>query len=101
MASTIVIWRCEVKVKFFADIRDITKSKETDIEAPKNILALLYQLSDLYGIKMKEKLIGEDGRLHPDIIVLLNGRHIEFLNFDESDLNEDDVVSLFPRIAGG
>ena len=88
-------------VKFFADMRDITKSKEIEIEAPKDIEMLLTQLSLQYGKKMKSRIIGEDNKLHPDMIVLLNGRHIEHLSGEASSLSDGDVVSFFPRIAGG
>lgn len=88
-------------VRFFANIRDITKAKEVEIAAPDNISQLLYSLSDEYGKAMAAKLIGDDGKLHPDMIVLLNGRHIEYVNGEESDLKDSDIVSLFPRIAGG
>ncbi|MEI8216454.1 MAG: MoaD family protein [Eubacteriales bacterium] len=88
-------------VKFFADLRDISKSKEIEMEAPQDIEALLNQLSILYGKKMKSRIIGEDNKLHPDMIVLLNGRHIEHLSGEASLLSESDVVSFFPRIAGG
>jgi len=90
-----------MKVKFFANIRDITKSKEIDIAAPPDIMALLLILSDRYGKEMKGKLISGEGRLHPDMIVLLNGRHIEHLDGEDSKLSEEDTVSFFPRIAGG
>ena len=88
-------------VRFFANIRDITKAKEAEVPAPESISQLLYLLSDRYGKEMAAKLIGSDGKLHPDMIVLLNGRHIEYVNGEESNLDESDVVSLFPRIAGG
>lgn len=88
-------------IRFFANIRDITKVKEVEVPAPETISALLYFLSEKYGKEMAGKLIGVDGKLHPDMIVLLNGRHIEYVNGEESRLSEEDIVSFFPRIAGG
>lgn len=88
-------------VRFFANLRDISKTKETTIKAPETIRDLLYLLSDFYGKAMRQKLLASDGTLHPDMIVLLNGRHIEFLQGEETLLKEEDVVSFFPRIAGG
>jgi molybdopterin synthase sulfur carrier subunit len=88
-------------VRFFANLRDVSKAKETTIKAPETIRDLLYLLSDSYGRAMGQKLLALDGSLHPDMIVLLNGRHIEFLQGEETPLKEEDVVSFFPRIAGG
>ena len=90
-----------MKIQFFANIRDITKTKEAEVAAPKDILKLLYLVSEKYGKEMAAKLIGADGKLHPDMIVLLNGRHIEYVNGEESALTDADTVSFFPRIAGG
>lgn len=90
-----------MKIRFFANIRDITKTKEAEVLAPGNISQLLYLLSEKYGKEMAAKLIGQDGKLHPDMIILLNGRHIEYVNGEESILTDADTVSLFPRIAGG
>ncbi len=90
-----------MKVKFFANIRDITKSKEIEMEAPEDIMRLLFLLSEKYGKEMRKKLISEDNRLHSDMIVLLNGRHIEHLEEERSKLSDNDTVSFFPRIAGG
>ena len=90
-----------MKVKFFADLRDITKAKEIEVEAPSTILELLTLLSLQYGKKMQSRIIGEGDKLHPDMIVLINGRHIEHLFGEASKLADTDVVSFFPRIAGG
>jgi sulfur-carrier protein len=87
-------------VKFFANVRDITKSKEIEVKAPDDIMQLLLLMSEKYGKDMKAKLLLEN-RLHPDMIVLLNGRHIEHLQEERSKLSDDDTVSFFPRIAGG
>ncbi len=88
-------------VKFFANIRDITKTKEIEIKAPDDIMQLLFLMSDRYGKEMRKKLISQENRLHPDMIVLLNGRHIEHLQEERSKLSDEDTVSFFPRIAGG
>ena len=88
-------------VKFFADLRDITKTKEVEIKAPATIMELLTELSLLYGKKLQSRIIGEGNKLHPDMIVLINGRHIEHLFGEASKLADADVVSFFPRIAGG
>lgn len=88
-------------VKFFANLRPITKVKETSVAAPKDIRELLLLLSSLYGKELRNKLLTKDDRLHPDMIVLLNGRHIEHLQGEDTSLSDEDLVSFFPRIAGG
>jgi len=90
-----------MKIRLFPLVRDITKVTEFDIPAPETIMQLLYLLSEQYGKEMKNILLTEDSKVHPDMIVLLNGRHIEYVNGEESKLSDDDTVSFFSRIAGG
>jgi len=90
-----------MKIKFFPQLVDITKAKEIDVQAPETIAQLMFLLSARYGQEMKQKLLTQDERLHPDMIVFINGRHIEYINGEESPLTDADTVSFFSRIAGG
>lgn len=46
---------------------------------------------------LKEELVGESESL----VVLLNGRNIETLEGDETELRDGDLVILLPPFAGG
>jgi molybdopterin synthase sulfur carrier subunit len=87
-------------IKFFAFIRDYTGTKETTSESCVDLRELLYKLCDRYGKKFSEKIF-TGGKLSDDIIILINGRHIEHLNGLDTGLGEDDVISIFPKVAGG
>lgn len=41
------------------------------------------------------------GRLNPDILVMVNGRQLPFLQGLETVLSDDDEVLLLPAVAGG
>jgi len=91
-----------VLVKFFAGIRDETGCKETDIPHEKDVRTLLHALSAKYGPELRRRLLSEDGtRSGPDIIILVNGRHLEHIGGLEALLQPDDVVLVFPVVAGG
>lgn len=90
-----------MKIKFFPQLIDITKAKEIDVQAPETVAQLLLLLSERYGQEMRNKLLTQDDRLHPDMIVILNGRHIEYIDGEASKLSDADTVSFFSRIAGG
>jgi molybdopterin synthase sulfur carrier subunit len=65
-------------------------------------LVLLTQLSEEYGPELRTWLLSPDGTKKGDnAIVLVNGRHIEHLDGVDTQLTEEDVVSLFPLVAGG
>ena len=87
-------------IKFFAFIRDYTGSKETTSESCADLKELLDKLCDRYGKSFSEKIFKGD-RLSEDIIILVNGRHIDHLQGLDTGLGENDVISIFPKVAGG
>ncbi len=87
-------------IKFFAFIRDYTGSKEISIESCPTLRELLDKLSGRYGMRFREKLFAGD-RLSEDIIIMINGRHIEHLDGLDTNLKDIDIISIFPRVAGG
>lgn len=89
-----------MKVKFFAYIRDYTKSKEIVHERCSTVKDLLLSLCDMYGDKFR-KLIFREGELSSEIIILINGMHIVHYNGIDTTLSESDEISIFPMIAGG
>lgn len=46
-------------------------------------------------------LILEEGKIRPLIKILINGRHINFLEGLDTILNETDTIAFFPAVAGG
>ena len=90
-----------LKIRFFPNVVTIAKTSECDLPAPESILHLLHLLSERYGKEMKNILLTADNGQHPDMIIFLNGRHIEFIDGLESKLSNDDTITFFSRIAGG
>jgi molybdopterin synthase sulfur carrier subunit len=87
-------------VKFFAYIRDYTKTKETKIDGCETVEVLLKELCKRYGSKFEKKIF-INGELSSEIIILVNGRHIVHCNGIQTQLSSGDEVSIFPVVAGG
>ena len=88
-------------VKFFATYRQITGCKTCDVPAPGNVLALLGELSGHWP-EFRTLILNEDGTdKGDDVIIMVNGRHIEHLNGVTTKLTEDDYVAITPLVAGG
>lgn len=87
-------------VKFFAFIRDYTGTKEISTGCFSSLRELLDSLCIRFGDRLRTKLFTGD-RLSDDIIILVNGRHIEHLEGLDTKLGENDVISIFPKVAGG
>ena len=89
-----------MKVLFFAYIRDYTGEKETEVQCSGTVFELLEALCLKYGSKF-ENIVFKDKKLSDQIIVLVNGRHISHIGGVNASLNKDDVISIFPVVAGG
>jgi len=82
-------------VKLYANLRKLAGTKELSA-AGSTVRAVL---SELVG---QNPLLGEailaDGKLRPHIVVTLNGHNVIDL---DAPLTEQDVVAIFPPMAGG
>ena len=95
-----------MRVRFFAHIRKITGCVEADIPYQETIGALARSLCELYGEELRNKIFpagDSDGAetFGPDIIILINGRHVVHLGGPAAPLQPDDRVDIFPVVAGG
>ena len=94
-----------MRVRFFAYLRNLTGCAEADIPYKESAGALARSLCNIYGDKLREKLFssknsGEE-EFHPEIIILVNGRHVNHLGGFAAPLKPDDRVDVFPKVAGG
>lgn len=86
------------KVQLFATYRDAAGIKEfvTSARSAGELFGIIRtQYPSLYA-EMFDK-----GELRPLVKVLVNGRHIQFLHGLDTPLGDEDIVSLFPPLAGG
>lgn len=91
-----------LQVKFFAFIRDCTGCKEVDFPYEEDIYKLVHALCGRYGKKLRDRVLSGDGEsLSPEIIIMVNGRHVEHLGGIRAPLKPDDLVQIFPVVAGG
>jgi molybdopterin synthase sulfur carrier subunit len=82
-------------VKLFANLRKLAGTKEVPIAGATIgavMNALVIQSPALYGVLL------EHGNLRPHVLVTLNGHTINDLSLQVA---EQDVIAIFPPIAGG
>ena len=88
-------------VKYFATIRTYTGETARRIDdAPADLRQLLTMLAGRYGTSFRRAVLSGD-ELSGEIIILVNGRNVLYLEGLETALAADDEVSLFPMVAGG
>jgi molybdopterin converting factor small subunit len=105
----------KVKVKFFATFREVFGAeKEIELESGSTIQDLLNVLCD--SRRCRQKIFDRSGKLKPYIKILKNGRNIplfedtrielegkriQFLGGIHTELEDGDVVAIFPPVGGG
>jgi molybdopterin synthase sulfur carrier subunit len=88
-------------VKYFADIRTLSRREQQHLDrAPPTVRELLRELSDRHGEPFRRRVFEGDG-LSSTLIVFVNGQNVEHLRGIETALGPEDVVAIFPMIAGG
>ena len=88
-----------VKVKVPVPLQRLTEGKE-EVEGEKGtIIALIEGLDKKYpGLAER---ISEGGKLRRFVNVYVNEEDVRFLNNEETAVDDGDVVSIVPAIAGG
>ena len=98
-----------MRVRFFATLRDFTGCAEAEVPYRETAGALARSLCELYGEKLRQKFypegipksLKEEEKFGPEIIFLVNGRHVNHLGGQAALLNPEDRVDVFPVVAGG
>ena len=91
-------------VKFFAYLREkeFAGTKELVLSPPPTVGALGEDLSRRFGPRFRGEFFSPAGdALREKIIVLVNGRRVEFLSGLDTLLKDSDTVQIFPVVAGG
>lgn len=87
-------------VKYFGDIRPLTGMKEEGWPDPQTDLrSLLNALGQKHAALGKRLFEGD--QLSSTIIILVNGRSVDYLKGIETPLQPDDIVDVFPVEGGG
>ena len=88
-----------VKVKVPVPLQRLTEGKE-EVEGDKGtIIALIEGLDQKYpGLAER---ISEGGKLRRFVNVYVNEEDVRFLDNEETSVDDGDVVSIVPAIAGG
>ncbi len=79
-------------VKFFATLRQITKTREAEVPGA-TVKEILDTLAGMYEGKLQ--------RYVKVSTVLVNNKNIRYLKGENTRLKPDDIVSIYPPLGGG
>jgi MoaD family protein len=88
-----------VEVRVTSTLQNLVGAKTVDA-AGSNVGELLRDLDSRYP-GFRQQISGDDGELHRFINVYLNDEDIRYLQQLETPLQDGDVVSILPALAGG
>jgi molybdopterin converting factor small subunit len=89
-----------VRVIIPTPLRQYTEKKDSvDVEA-KTVAEALSGITARYG-DLRRHLFTDDGKLRSFVNVYLNDEDIRYLQKEHTPLQDNDVLSIVPSIAGG
>ena len=87
-------------VRIPTPLRRLTKEQDEVNSRASNVNDLIQDLEDQFpGIK--DKICEDDGSIRKFINIYINDEDIRFLEGPETNIKEDDTISIIPAIAGG
>jgi len=90
-----------VKIMLFATLRRKYKVKELFVDCDGTIPDLIDKASKILGSEFINDVYDRKrGKVREDMIFMINGRNIKDLK-GEITLKDDDVIAIFPPLAGG
>ena len=92
----------KITIRAYASLREVIGARETALAIPpgETVGGLLESLCRTYS-GLRGHLFDSTGRMKPHIIILKNGRNVASLQQLDTVVDEDDVIALFPPVAGG
>jgi adenylyltransferase/sulfurtransferase len=89
-----------VKVMIPTPLRAYTEKKDAVFLDGKTVGELLQKLTAQHA-QLRKHLYAENGTLRNFVNVYVNNEDIRYLQNEDTPVNENDVVSIIPSIAGG
>ena len=91
-----------MKVKVFATLRQLVGEKEVEVglEGSDTVGEVIARLVADYPA-LKGHILDDEGNLEGYINVFVNRRSMRSLDGLDTRLSEDDVLAIFPPVAGG
>lgn len=87
-----------VKIKIFATLKERYGRGEVEVDCDGSLRDAVEKAAEILGSDFVAEVF-DGSRPRDDRIILVNGRHIQFL--EKIELRDGDVIAIFPPLAGG
>ncbi len=89
-----------VKVIIPTPLRQYTGKQDAVEVSAKTVGEALASITSQYG-DLRKHLYTEEGKLRSFVNVYINDEDIRYLKKEQTPLNDNDIISIVPSIAGG
>jgi len=87
-------------VKIPTPLRRLTNEKDEVLTSAQSVAEMISDLEKQFP-GMQERLCDGDGAIRKFVNIYVNEEDIRFLSGPETEINDNDTVSIIPAIAGG
>lgn len=87
------------QVRFSSALEKVTDERTTEVSAD-SVGKAIDELGEKYGDEFEERLL-DDGELQRFVNLYVNGEDVRHGEGLDTELNEDDEVSILPAVSGG
>ena len=93
----------QTEIKFLSILSDLIDTNELVLDLKENstIRELISVLEDRVGEQFKKRILSENRELTNYVILVINGKDIRSLNGFETKIQDKDMISFLPALAGG
>lgn len=90
-----------VKIRFSSALRNVTKTNEKILDIDNTTLkSILDKLTEEFGNDFKNRII-DKGEIRRFVNVYINGEDVRHLKGIDSEIKNDDDISILPAVSGG
>ncbi|MEM2238338.1 MAG: MoaD/ThiS family protein [Candidatus Caldarchaeum sp.] len=88
-----------MKIEFFGPLRSLVGKKELEIhlEGKKKLREVLENLDE----QIRRHVMDDVGNPQPGMLILVNGADVRYSSWLDTEVGDEDTLSLIPSIHGG
>lgn len=93
----------KVEIRIFAGLREVAKERmvKEDLPTGSTVADAVRSLCERFGPEFRKQVLDVSGNILDSLRILINGRNVVNLQGVSTELKEEDVLAIFPPVAGG
>ncbi|MFP4589407.1 MAG: ubiquitin-like small modifier protein 1 [Candidatus Bipolaricaulota bacterium] len=89
-----------IKIKLFANLQETVGQKIVELDSPSTVREALRELVSRHP-SLEDEVFADDGSLHSHLNAFIDGRNVNTYDGLDTELQGDQVLTLFSPLGGG